>query len=210
MSIVQLKTEINKQAQEEISKIAQSAKAEAEKILTEASAKAEALRIEKTKTLERELDAQEKTELATSRMDRKAEVLRLKSGLCDEVFEEAKKRIAQNAKDSGQEYRELLSKLTLEGIAALNGKRFVVQANPADVETIGKELKTIQEKAAMTKNDDVVLRIEALAGVTLGGVIVSLEDGTRSFNNLLQARFAASRRDLTGEVYEILFGGEEI
>ena len=210
MSIVQLKTEINKQAQEEISKITESAKAEAEKILTEASAKAEALRVGKTKALERELDAQEKTELATSRMDRKAEVLRLKSGLCDKVFEEAKKRIAQNAKDSGQEYRELLSKLTLEGIAALNGKRFVVQANPADVETIRKEFKTIQEKAAMTKNDDVVLRIEALAGVTLGGVIVSLEDGTRSFNNLLQARFAAGRRDLTAEVYGILFGGEEI
>ncbi len=193
MSIVQVKTEINKKALEEISKITEGTKAEAEKILTEASAKAEALRIEKTKALERELDAEEKTELATSRMDRKAEVLRLKSGLCDSVLEEAKKRIAQNAKDSGPEYRELLSKLTLEGIAALNGRRFVVQANPADVETIRKELKTIQEKAAMSKTDDVVLRIEALAGVTLGGVIVSLEDGTRSFNNLLEARFAAEQ-----------------
>lgn len=209
MSILQLKTEIDRKAQEEISKIIESAKIESDRICAEAAASAEALRIEKTKALERELDAQEKTELATSRMDRKAELLRLKSGLCDSVFEEAKKRIAQVAKDSGQEYRELLSKLTLEGIAALNGKRFVVQANSADVETIRKELKTIQEKAAKIKGDDVVIRTETLPNATLGGVVVSVEDGTRSYNNLLEARFSAATRNLTGEVYKILFGEEK-
>ena len=209
MSIVQLKSEINTKAQEEISKVIENAKDEAEKIHAEASARAEAIKSEKRRALERDLDAQERSELATSRMDRKAEVLRLKSGPCDGVFEEAKKRVAQTAKNRGPEYSELLSKLTLEGIAALDGKRYVVQANPADAETIRKDLRSIQEKVATTKNTDVALRLENLSGANMGGVIVSLEDGTRSFNNLLEARFAGGRRELTGEVYKILFEGEE-
>jgi vacuolar-type H+-ATPase subunit E/Vma4 len=209
MSIVQLKIEIDKKAQEEIEKITESAKTEAEKILAEASAKAEAHKIEKAKALERELEAEERTELATSRMDRKAEILRLKSGLCESVFEEAKKKIAEIAKAGGREYRELLNKLTLEGIAALNGTKFVVQASSTDTETLKKDLKVIQEKAATSKNGEVVLRVENLSGAAMGGVIVSLEDGTRSFNNLLEARFAGAKRDLTGNVYKVLFEGEE-
>lgn len=202
-----MRTEIERKAQEEVSKIIDSAKGEAERIAAEAAAKAEALRDERKKALMRELDAEERAELATSRMDRKGELLRLKSGWSNRVFEEAEKRISQIAENTGQEYRELLSKFILEGIAALKGNKFVVEANSRDVEAIRKELKTILERAAEIKNDKVALQTRTLSTAALGGVVVSTEDGVQYYNNVLEARLSAATRNLAGEVYKILFGG---
>ena len=209
MSIPELRAEIEKGAQEEISKIIDNAKREAEAITTEATTKSQALNTERGKALEREMETQEKAELATLRMDLKGELLKLRSKLCDRVFEEAEKRLAQIAERGGKEYNELLIKLTLQGITALSGKNFVVQANSGDVKAIEKELKTIQEKAAKIRNEEVVLRIESQPSKSLGGVVVSSEDGTRSYNNVLEARFSAAKRDLSWEVYKTLFGEEK-
>lgn len=209
MSIPELRAEIDRKAQEEISKTVENAKREAEAIEAEATAKSEALRAERKKALTRELEAQEKAELATLRMDRKGELLRLKSGLCDRAFEVAEKRISQIAESGSQEYSELLTRLIVKGIAALSGKSFVVQANSRDLEAIQKELKTIKTKAAKIKNAEVGLRIESLPNRTLGGVVVSVEDGTQSFNNLLEARFSVAKRNLAWKVYETLFGEEK-
>jgi vacuolar-type H+-ATPase subunit E/Vma4 len=209
LSTPELRAEIDRKAQEEISKTIDDAKREAEAIQAEATAKSETLRTEKTKALERELEAQERAELATLRMDRKGELLRLKSELCDRVFEEAEKRISHIAERGSQEYSELLSRLTIEGIAALTGKSFIVQANSRDIQAIEKELKTIKMKAAKTKEAEVGLRIESLSSKTLGGVVVSVEDGTQSYNNLLEARFSVAKRNLAWKVYETLFGEEE-
>jgi len=206
LSLLELRTEIERKAQEEISKIIESAKREAERILAEATAKSEALRNERTKTLMTELEAEERADMAITRMNWKGNLLRLKSEWCKRVFEEAEKRISQIAKNGGQEYRELLSKLILEGIQALSGKRFVVEANSRDVEAIRKELKALQERAAKIKNDEVVLRVGTLSNIVSGGVVVSVEDGAQSYNNLLDARFSAATRKLAGEVYKILFG----
>jgi vacuolar-type H+-ATPase subunit E/Vma4 len=209
LSTPELRSEIERKAQEEISKIIENAKREAEAITAEATAKSEAQGAERKKALTRELEAQEKTELATLRMDRKGELLRLKSELCDRVFEEAQKRISKIAASDSKGYIELLSRLSVEGIAALSGKSFVVQANSRDVDAIQKELKTIKTKAAKIKNTEVALRIDTLPGKTLGGVVVSVEDGTQSYNNLLEARFTIAKRNLAWNVYETLFGEEK-
>jgi vacuolar-type H+-ATPase subunit E/Vma4 len=209
LSTPELRSEIERKAQEEISKIIENAKREAEAITAEATAKSEAQSAERKKALTRELEAQEKTELATLRMDRKGELLRLKSELCDRVFEEAQKRISKIAASDSKGYIELLSRLSVEGIAALSGKSFVVQANSRDVDAIQKELKTIKTKAAKIKNTEVALRIDTLPGKTLGGVVVSVEDGTQSYNNLLEARFTIAKRNLAWNVYETLFGEEK-
>jgi vacuolar-type H+-ATPase subunit E/Vma4 len=208
LSTPELRAEIDRKAEEEISKTIDDAKREAEAIQAEATAKSETLRTERTKALERELEAQERAELATLRMDRKGELLRLKSGLCDHVFEEAEKRISHIAESGSREYNELLTKLAVEGIAALGGKSFVVQANSRDIQAIEKELKTIKMKAAKTKDAEVSLRIESLSSKTLGGVVVSVEGGTQSYNNLLEARLSVAKRNLAWKVYETLFGEE--
>jgi vacuolar-type H+-ATPase subunit E/Vma4 len=209
LSLQELQTEIERNAEQEASKILESAKQEAVKIVAQASAKAESLREERTRTLERELNARERAELAIARMDRKGELLRVKSEWAKRVFEEVEKRIAKIAENSGQEYNGLLSNLILEGITAMNGTKFIVETNSRDKEAISHVLGTVAERAGKIKNGKVILQIGTLQTRTVGGVVVSTEDRVQYFNNTLEARLSAASQNLEGAIRKILFEAGE-
>ena len=206
MSLEALQSEIERKAQEEASSILEAARAEAEKIVAEANARAANLRDERTKALRREIDAQEKAELAVARMDGKGNLLRVKSRWMNRVLEEVEKRITKMAENGGREYNELLANLTLEGISKMNGDNFIVEMSPRDKEAIGKFLGAITERASKLKNNKVTLQLNTLQTKTLGGVIVSTEDRTQYFNNSLEARLAVASQKLEGTIHQILFG----
>jgi vacuolar-type H+-ATPase subunit E/Vma4 len=206
LSFQELQAEIDRKAEEEASRILEAAKKEAEKIVTEASARAANLRENRTKALERQLDTQERAELAVARMNGKGELLRVKAGWTKRVFEEVEKRIVKIAEEGGPEYHELLSNLILEGITEMNGSKFIIETDSRDKEAISKTLGIITERAGKIKNGKVVLQIGMLQTSTLGGVVVSTEDRIQYFNNTLEARLAAASRKLEGTIRQILVG----
>lgn len=209
MSSPELQAEIDKKGEEEISRINENAKNEVGKIIAEANARSEALRAERTVALMRELDAEEKAQLAVLRMDEKGELLRSKNEWAGRVFKEAEKRIASMAERGGSDYRELLSKLILEGVAELKGNKFVVKTNPRDLEMIKNDLTAILERAAKIKNGRVEFELQRLSRTVLGGVIVSTADDTQYYNNILEARISSVTENLAGEVHKILFRAGE-
>jgi len=206
LSLQALQSEIERKAQEEASSILEAARAEAEKIVAEANAKAANLRDERTRALRGKIDAQEKAELAVARMDRKGDLLRVKSGWTKRVFEEVEKRVTKMAENGGREYNELLANLTLEGISKMNGSKFIIETSLRDKEAISNLLGTITERASKLKNDKVTLHLETLQTKTLGGAVVSTEDQVQYFNNTLEARLAAASQKLEGTIRQILFG----
>jgi vacuolar-type H+-ATPase subunit E/Vma4 len=206
LSLQQLQAEIDKKAEEEASRILDAAKQEAQKIIAEGNARAASIRDERARTLEREVDARERAELAVARMERKGQLLRVKSEWAKRVFEEVEKRIAKMAENGGREYDNLLTDLTLEGITALDGTKFVVETNARDKEAISRVLRTVVERAGRIKNDKVALQTGILQTKTLGGVVVSTEDRVQYFNNTLEARLSAASQTLEGVILKILFG----
>ena len=209
MSVLELKSEIQRRAEEEASKILENARKEAEKLLAEANSKVEALRKEKTRSLMRSLETEERAELAISRMDQKGKILQTKSQWADRVFEEAGKRLAEMADKDGSDYRELLSKLILEGILKIKGNKFIAEVDSKDVDAIKKELKPILDRAAKIKNEKIGLEIKALSADSMGGIILSTEDMTRYYNNTLEARLSSARQNLAGEIHKIMFKAGE-
>ena len=205
MSLQALQSEIERKAQQEAASILETARVEAEKILAEANAKAASLRDERTKAIRREIDAKEKAELAIARMDRKGDLLRVKSGWTNRVFEEVEKRVTKMAENGGREYDELLANLILEGVTKMNGSKFIVETNPRDKEAISHLLGTITERASKAKNDKITLHLETLPTRTSGGAVVSTEDRLQYFNNTLEARLAAASQKLEGTIRQILF-----
>ena len=205
MSLQALQSEIERKAQQEAASILETARVEAEKILAEANAKAANLRDERTKAIRREIDAKEKAELAIARMDRKGDLLRVKSGWTNRVFEEVEKRVTKMAENGGREYDELLANLILEGVTKMNGSKFIVETNPRDKEAISHLLGTITERASKAKNDKITLHLETLPTRTFGGAVVSTEDRLQYFNNTLEARLAAASQKLEGTIRQILF-----
>jgi len=209
LSLQELQSEIERKADEEASRILEASKQEADRIIAEANAKAQSLRDERTKALERELDARERAELAVARMDHKGELLRIKSGWVKRVLEEAEKRIAEMAEKGGREYHELLGSLILEAVTKTNGNKFNVEVSVRDKEAIKHAFETIAAKAGKIKKEEVVLQLETLQTRTLGGVVVSTADRGQYFNNTLEARLSTAARTVEGAVYKILFEAGE-
>ena len=205
MSVIELKTQIERKAEEEATKIIENAKQEAERMLSQSSTRMNALRDEQTEALMRMLDTEERAELAVSRMDMKGELLQLRSSWADRVFEETSKRMVEMSQKSGLEYREFLGKLILEGISKIKGNKFIVEANSRDSEAIKKELKTILERGAKIKNQKIELQVKTSSTISSGGVVVSTEDMTQYFNNTLEARLSQARETLSGEIHKIVF-----
>ena len=206
MSLQELQTEIEKKAQDEASRILETARQEAQKIVAESDARAARLREERTKALERTLDAQERSELAIARMDRKGELLRVKSDSAIRVYEEVERRLQKIAEKDAAEYQELLRSYILEGIDLMNGSKFIVETNSRDKEAISKILGTIAEKAGKIKNTKVTLEAGTLQTRTLGGVVVSTEDRVQYFNSTLEARLSTASRKLESTIRKTLFG----
>jgi V/A-type H+-transporting ATPase subunit E len=206
LSLQQLQAEIEKKAEEEASRILDAARLEAQKIVAEADARAAGLREERTRAVEREVDARERADLAIARMEQKGKLLRVKSEWAKRVFEEVEKIIAKMAEKGGQEYIELLTNLILEGITAMNGTKFIVEVSSRDKDAISHVLGTVADRAGKIKNGKVDLQIETLQTRTLGGAVVSTEDRVQYFNNTLEARLSAASQNLEGDIGKILFG----
>lgn len=206
MSLQQLQAEIDQKADAEISKIVEGANLEAQKIIADAQLKAESLRDERKRTVMRDFETEGRAQLAVTRMHWKGELLKLKREWAGRVLDEAEKRIAEISEKGGAEYRQLLGRLILEGVAKLKGNQFNVETNSRDLKLIEKDLTTILEKAAKIKGNEVRIQTNSPSKPGLGGVIVSMQDGNQYFNNTLEARLSTVTQNLAGEVQKILFG----
>ena len=206
MSLSAIKSEIDQKTEQEISKILENAKREAEGVIAQANARAEAIRRERSEALEKQSDEEERSQLAILRMNLRGDILRLKQKWGGLVFERAEERIKQLAEKDGPEYRELLRKLVLEGIANLRGNRFIVEVNPRDQNMIAEDLRIISEKATKTKREQVHLQTRLMPRTGLGGVVVYAEDGTQQYDNTLDSRLLAASQNLAGQINKILFG----
>jgi vacuolar-type H+-ATPase subunit E/Vma4 len=209
LSIQALSTEIEKKAEEEALRILATAHEEAQKVSAEANAKAASLREERTKALLRELDAQERAELAVARMARRGDVLRTKSEWTNRVIEETEKRITKMADSGGREYHELLANLTVDAITKMNGDKFIVEMTKRDKTAISNLLETITDRASKIRNSAVTLQLGNLQTKSIGGIVVSREDGVQYFNNTLEARLSAASRQLEATIRQILFPAGE-
>jgi vacuolar-type H+-ATPase subunit E/Vma4 len=209
LSLSEIRSEIDKKTEEEISKILENAKDEAEGLIAQANARAETIRKERASALAKELDEEERSQLAILRMDLRGELLRVKQKWSSRVFEQAEARIEQLVEKDRAEYRELLHKLVLEGIANLKGNKFIVETNSRDQEIIAEDLRIISEKATRIKKEQVQLQTRLMPKTGLGGVVVYADDGTQQYGNTLDARLFAASQNLAGQISKILFGTGE-
>jgi len=211
LSIQALQAEIDRKAEQEATSIRETAQAEAQKILAEARAKAANLRDEQMKALQRELDAREKAELAVARMSQKGDLLRVKSKWTTRVTEETEKRITKMTESGAREYQELLANLIIDAVTKLSGSKFIVETNSRDKDAVNKLVGMITERATKIKNEKITIQLRTLQTSTLGGAVVSTEDGVQCFNNTLEARLSAASKRLEGTIGQILFpnGGNE-
>ncbi len=205
MSILQIRSHIEKETESEVQDILQKAQAEARTIIEDAKKKAAALVEEHKQKQAMENLSRERSELAILRMNQKGELTKVKAEWLDRIFNEARKRLDVLAEEADSPaYRDFLTSLVVEGTTKMKGSTFTIQSNPQASELLRKNLKAITKRITEEKGEEVELQIESQPDFP-PGVIIHSYDKHQYYNNTLDARLTGARQSLSGELYSLLF-----
>jgi len=205
LSVLEIKSHIEKETETEIRQILQEAEAEAHSIIENAKKKVAAILEEHKQKRTFENLAKERSELAILRMTQKAELTKVKAGWLDRAFEEAEKRLSDFMKDTrSPAHKDFLTGLVVEGAIKMSGSRFVVLADSQVSGFLKKTLKSISKRISEAKGGEIELQLTSKPN-TPAGVILQSADRRQYYNNTLEARLSATRQRLGGELYSLLF-----
>lgn len=205
MSILEIKSHIEKETEREVQDILQKAEAEAKTIIEDAKRKAEELLQEQKNKLAKEDLAKERSELAVLRMSHKAELIKVKAQWLDRTFEEARKRLGELVRDTNSaSYKQFVTGLVVEGAVRIKGSKIVIQSDDVTTEFLRKNMKSISKMISDVKREEVELQLESIQDMP-PGVIVRSANKRQYYNNTLEARLSEARQKLSGELYGLLF-----
>ncbi|KAL8759689.1 MAG: hypothetical protein Q9184_003538 [Pyrenodesmia sp. 2 TL-2023] len=139
-------------------------------------------------------------------------VLSARQELLDDLFEKARGKLADYAKDKGK-YQELCKNLILEGLYALNEDKVVVRAREADYDVVKKAMNEAKEEYKKSmEGREVHLELDEKnpqpEGCS-GGVSVVGGGGRIDINNTLDERLKLLETDALPMVRTSLFGKNE-
>lgn len=202
--------------------IKQEATEKAHEIETKAN---EEFAIEKSKIVRQETDAIDATyekkfkqatmsqQITRSTVANKTrlKVLTARQQLLDDLFEAARKKLAAEAASSPAKYKEILTKLVLEGAYAMQEPKLLVRARKADAAAAKDALAAAAKEYKKATGDAVELALDdneanALPAGSAGGVVIVGGGGKITIDNTLEVRLALVEHNALPAVRETLFG----
>lgn len=200
--------------------IKQEATEKAHEIETKAN---EEFAIEKSKLVRQETDAIDATyekkfkqatmsqQITRSTVANKTrlQVLTARQQLLDDLFETARKKLASEASSSPAKYKEILTKLVLEGAYAMQEPKLQIRARKADAAAAKDALAAAAKEYKKATGDAVELVLDeenALPASGAGGVVIVGGGGKITIDNTLEARLSLVEHNALPAVRETLFG----
>ncbi|KAF2639188.1 ATPase, V1/A1 complex, subunit E [Massarina eburnea CBS 473.64] len=138
-------------------------------------------------------------------------ILSSRQELLDTLFEDARKKLGDVAKDEGT-YQDLLQNLILEGAYALNEAKLQVKARKADFKLVNKAIEGAQSEYKKNISKDVAITIDEsdpLPEGSAGGITISGTNGRIDINNTLEERLKLLETDALPSIRVTLFGENE-
>ncbi|KIH91275.1 V-type H+-transporting ATPase subunit E [Sporothrix brasiliensis 5110] len=137
------------------------------------------------------------------------QVLTARQELLDDLFEAARKKLASEASSSPAKYKEMLTKLVLEGAYAMQEPKLQIRARKADAAAAKDALAAAAKEYKKETGDAVELVLDTeneLPASSAGGVIIVGGNGKITIDNTLEARLALVEHNALPVVRETLFG----
>lgn len=206
-SVDKICEKIREDGDSEIESIIEKAKQTAENIVARANKAAESAAEKILK------EAREKGEIASKRLASSVnlEVRRVKFKAREEVIREINRRVekALESRRTSDGYGQVLTGLVLEAIRSLEGDSFIVEAAPADIGIIEKEVfPAVRDQLKQEGRDVTKLTAGPLDRVVSGGVEVGVPGGNVIFDNTFDARLYRLREEVRNIVFEEVFSEE--
>lgn len=213
----------DQQVQNELRKMTAFIKQEAMEKAREIEIKAnEEFEIEKSKLVRQETDAIDKDyekkfkqaslsqQITRSTVANKTrlKVLGARQEMLDDIFEQARKKLADGVKDK-KKYQTVLKNLILEGLYALNEKDVQIRARKADYDAAKKAIDEAVKEYKQKLNKETsasLIEGEPLPEGSAGGVIIIGGNGKIEISNTFEARLKLLEDSAAPAIRESLFG----
>ncbi len=142
----------------------------------------------------RKMESMKRMIISNAEMQVRNESLQLYSEYVDKAIDLALNEVKKNR----EVYLKSLRKLLLEALDNVGEKKVIVYCNPEDK----KEIEKLSSEIIKDKGVKMDIRAEEIS--KYGGVIVTNESGTISFNNTIEARLMRMKEDIRKNVGEVL------
>jgi V/A-type H+-transporting ATPase subunit E len=183
---------LEEQAESEIQDVQQDAQDRAEAILEDAKDEAERIRTQLTEEADRDTRSRASQSVNAVRLETKKKVAAVKQEAVADVFEKAKKKLAQSRTADG--YDVLFRELAKESFAGVKADDVEVHVAEADVPLAEKTLSDMGVSAPVQGDSDI-----------MGGLIVVMAEGRIMRRNTLEERLFKVEQMIQSDVAEILF-----
>ncbi|KAI8279289.1 V-type proton ATPase subunit E [Colletotrichum sp. SAR11_240] len=135
-------------------------------------------------------------------------VLGARQELLDDIFEDARKKLAAATKDKSK-YQGILKNLVLEGLYALNEPEVQIRARKADYDAVKKAIEDATKEYKKEVGKDAVAKIdesEPLPAESAGGIFIIGGKGKIEINNTFEERLNLLQDTSLPAVRQTLFG----
>lgn len=166
------------------------AKAEAEKIIAEAKQRSQAIEDQKRIQSQKELQEEKLRSIASARLEAKRKLLAAKEEVLRKYEDEALNYLKEFARSPS--YKDFLLKMVDDGVTKI-GAGSLVQVNDSDKKLLENSRPGDFQVSEKTIN-------------TIGGAIISAQDGKRRVDNTLESIFEDRKDELTLRLSEQIFG----
>ena len=138
-------------------------------------------------------------------LEGKQSLLQAREKAISRLYHRVSDRLQQIAEQKVQSinFNQLLTKLVVEALLAIEGNAFIIFTNARDREYIYNNLKMIMKIVEPTLGN-ITLQIHNTSIETMGGVIVQNREGTKIFYNTLESRLETTRHRSEAVIAKIL------
>jgi V/A-type H+-transporting ATPase subunit E len=190
MGLEEMLNSIRADTESQYARTISDANAEAEKIIAEAGRTSQRIIDQKRIQSEKELQEEKLRSIASARLEAKRRLLAAKEEVLRKYEDEALRYLKEFSKSPA--YKDFLLRMVNDGIAKI-GSEAIVQVNDSD--------KKLLENSG---TGDFQLSEKTIE--TIGGAIISAQDGKRRVDNTLESIFEDRKDELTLRLSEQIFG----
>jgi vacuolar-type H+-ATPase subunit E/Vma4 len=197
-----LRSEILKQAQEQVAGTLDRAQRVSERDLVYARAEAEEIRSQQRAKVQPMAEMEKRKTIAAADMEARRKLLEKKEELVSRIFTEAEKRLEELR--GSDAYMDIIHKLIEEGVAGIGGDAIVEFGEKDENIFTPEAISSIESNMTESLGKDLQLQFRCIGSNISAGVVVRSTDGRAIIDNSFSGRLKRLKEELRGKVSEIL------
>ena len=139
--------------------------------------------------------------IGRTELEGRKSLMMARTDILSDVYNQVEERLREivEGKSKEHDYHDILKKLIIESVNAIEGNEFILSANKKDLEYLSKNIKKIEINL-----EGITLKLDNKSVDILGGVIVRNSAGDKIYYNTLDGKLESVKKTMDAKVATML------